>query len=463
MTVWTLGRKSAEREPFFEGVPTGATSDTGKVIVIGAGASGLTAARILQDQGRDVIVLEGRERLGGRLHTIQVGGGMVDEGGNWIHGVPENPLYHLAQDSGFTISEDNFIHPFRMKVFDQVTGRNVNPFKMLYFLWQAARVIGRYTHESLTATHTESNLADRLEKDIARVRGANNKRYFRFLLRMVIDLTAAQNSELLHPNGMALNPDYEDGKDYVIEGGYSRLIERLAARLDVRLGTIVEAINYADDGVEIVTNQGIFQGSHVIVTVPLGVLKTKAITFNPPLPTWKLEAIGNMGMGVVEKIALKFETPFWRSSTQTPRSVFYVANELGDFPAFIDTTSSAGQPMLIAFLSGEQVRRMGQDAEPFVERAAEVLKEIFPNSYQEPTAVHVTNWAQDPFSLGSYSTPAVGVSAEDYDQLAKPIAGRVLFAGEATYRERAGFVEGAIGSGIREARRILGREVDLVL
>ncbi|MEM7342795.1 MAG: FAD-dependent oxidoreductase, partial [Chloroflexota bacterium] len=135
----------------------------------------------------------------------------------------------------------------------------------------------------------------------------------------------------------------------------------------------------------------------------------------------------------------------------------------GDFPAFIDSTSSAGCPMLVAFLTGDQVRRMADDAEPFIERATEVLKKIFPDSYQDPTAVHVTNWGKDPFSRGSYSTPAIGVSAKDYEQLAQPVAGRVLFAGEATYREHAGFVEGAMGSGIREARRILGREVDLFL
>lgn len=463
MTVWNFGRKQAGPNPFFDGVPTGATRDDGKVIVIGAGAAGLSAARVLQDQGREVIVLEGRERMGGRLHTIQVGGGMVDAGGNWIHGAPENPLYYLAQDAGFTIREDNFVHPFRMKTFDQARGHSVNPFRILYLLLRAARVIGRFTGESLSTSHTESNLAERIEKDVARIRGANNKRYFRFFTRMVVDLTAAQKSELLHPNGLALNPDYVDGSDFVIEGGYRRLIERLSVGLDVRLNTVVEAIRYDDHGVEIVTNNGTFQGAHVIVTIPLGVLKAQTISFDPPLPDWKLEAIENVGVGVVEKIALKFEKAFWRKSAQTPRSVFYVANELGDFPAFIDATSSAGCPMLVAFLAGDQVRHMAEDSEPFVERATEVLQEIFPDSYQNPTAVHVTNWGEDPFSRGSYSTPAVGVSAEDYEQLSQPVGGRVLFAGEATYREHAGFVEGAMGSGIREARRILGREVDLIL
>ena len=117
---------------------------------------------------------------------------MVDAGGNWIHGSPENPLYYLAQDAGLNIHEDNFIHPFRLKIFDQARGRNVNPFRILYLLLRAAQVIGRYTNESLTATHSESNLAERIEKEVGRIFGANNKRYFRFLTRTVVDLTAAQ-------------------------------------------------------------------------------------------------------------------------------------------------------------------------------------------------------------------------------------------------------------------------------
>ena len=464
MTVWTFGRKQAARQPFIEGVPTGATrDDSGKVIVIGAGASGLSAARILQEQGREVLVLEGRERMGGRLNTIKVGGGMVDEGGNWIHGSPANPLYHLAKDAGFTLNKDNFVNPLGLKAFDKITGRGVSSFRMLYFLLRAGKALAWFGGESLTATHSESNFAERVEKEVAGTWGAANRRYYRYLLRTIVDLTAAEDSERLHPNGMALNPDYDEGSDVVIEGGYRRLIERLASGLDVRTDTIVEAIHYDDDRVEVVTNKGSFQGSHVIVTVPLGVLKAQKIAFNPPLPAWKTTAIENVGMGVVEKVVLKFEKAFWRSSSKRPRSLFYISDTTGDFPAFIDATNSAETPILIAFISGDQARQLNQDVESSIEQATTILQTVFPDSYQAPTAVHVTNWAQDPFSLGSYSTPAVGVSAEDYEQLSQPIAGRVLFAGEATYRARAGFVEGAIGSGIREARRILGRDVDLIL
>ena len=156
------------------------------------------------------------------------------------------------------------------------------------------------------------------------------------------------------------------------------MIERLASGLDVHLGTTVEAIHYGDDGVEVVTDKGTLQGSHVIVTVPLGVLKAQTIAFNPPLPAWKMTAIENMGMGVVEKVILKFEKAFWRSSPKKPRSLFYISDEIGDFPAFIDATDSAETPMLVAFLSGDQARQLNQDPDPFVERAGEILQTVFP-------------------------------------------------------------------------------------
>lgn len=106
---------------------------------------------------------------------------------------------------------------------------------------------------------------------------------------------------------------------------------------------------------------------------------------------------------------------------------------------------------------------MAEDPQPFIARAGEVLLEIFPETYEPPTDVHVTRWGTDPYSLCSYSTPTIGVTPEHYETLSEPVAGRVLFAGEATYRRHAGFVEGAIGSGIREARRLLGHEADLQL
>ncbi len=461
MVSW---RKAKPETSFFDDVPSGATSDADlKVIVVGAGAAGLSAACVLRDAGCEVVVVEGRDRVGGRLNTITIGDGIVDEGANWIHNAPSNPLCRLVAQAGLETLRDDLVDPRALKVFDKIAGKDVHPARMLYPLLRSALVMHRYSKESPSVTHREHSLAERFDGEIARVRGGTNRRYFRSLLRTLVDLASAKEAEGLAPHSFALNPADVTANDDVIIGGFVKLVDRLADGLDVRLESAVESIHYGDDSVAVVTADGTHHGSHVIVTVPLGVLKAQAITFDPPLPDTKLAGIANVGVGTVEKIIMMFDRPFWRTRTDKPRSLFYISDVLGEFPAFVDSTTSAGCPTLVAFLTGEQVEAMATDPQPFIERAGEVLKEIFPDTYRAPTAVHVTGWGVDPFSLGSYSTPAIGVSADDYEELAAPVAGRVLFAGEATDRQHAGFVEGAIGSGVREARRILGREVDLTL
>ena len=459
-----LFQRNKTRRHFFDGMPTnGAAADgDGTVIVIGAGAAGLSAARVLQAHGREVVVLEGRDRIGGRLNTIEVGGGIVDEGGNWIHGAPANPLFDLAIDAGLDVEKDELLDPRQLVTHDGVTGRRVNPAKVLYLLLRTVLVVSRFGKESIHASHAEANLAERIDVEVGRVRGDTAQRHYRALLRTVVDMIAAKESQFLHPNAIALNPD-DGGTDYVITGGYRKFTERLAHGLDIRLGAGVEAIRYDDDGVTVETTNGQHRGSHVIVTAPIGVLQAETIAFDPPLPDDKLTAIERVGAGVVEKVIMTFDEPFWQRTPDRPRSVFYISDVLGEFPAFVDATQSAGCPMLVAFLTGEQLDAMADDPQSFIDRAGEVLREIFPDTYEAPTDAHVTSWGTDPYSRCSYSTPTIGVTAAHYETLSEPVAGRVLFAGEATYRRHAGFVEGAIGSGIREARRLLGHEADLEL
>ena len=117
-----LGRKNTNRQPLFDGMPTGgaAVDAPGTVIVIGAGAAGLSAARVLHHAGRKVVVLEGRDRIGGRLNTIEVGDGIADEGGNWIHGVPANAVYHLAIEAGLDVERDDLLAPRHLEALSLI-------------------------------------------------------------------------------------------------------------------------------------------------------------------------------------------------------------------------------------------------------------------------------------------------------------------------------------------------------
>ena len=241
MTVRKFKRQQSNSASLFNGIPTGATRDVGRLIVVGAGVAGLSAARALKENGREVLILEGRERIGGRLHTINLNGSYVDEGGAWIDGVPDNPVYQMVEQVGLTTIEMNYVDPLRVKAFDEATGRWLSRWQMLFFLWRAARVIDYFSQDSLTATHAESNLAERLEKEIEKKgRSATSKKLLRYSLRTLCDLDYAEQSELLSANALAINSDYESGSEYMIQGGYSRLVECLASDLDIRLGTTVE-------------------------------------------------------------------------------------------------------------------------------------------------------------------------------------------------------------------------------
>ena len=135
----------------------------------------------------------------------------------------------------------------------------------------------------------------------------------------------------------------------------------------------------------------------------------------------------------------------------------------GNSPRFFDVTDTAGCPMLVALVAGEQSRLMTENPTRAVERAQAVLVEMFPDSYRPPSDTHITNWRHDPFSLGIYSMVGFDTQAVHFDMLAEPVDGRLLFAGEATNWRHFGYVHGAMASGIREARRILGIAADLSL
>ena len=245
------------------------------------------------------------------------------------------------------------------------------------------------------------------------------------------------------------------GGDHVPDGGYSRLIHHLAEGLDIRLSNPVSRVEYDDSGVTIQTKGGtVYSGSHVIVTVPLGVLKSGHFEFNPPLPKAKRTAIQRLDMGNLEKVILRFDALFW-TAFQDQAAMFLDKSEPGRFPFFVDMTRFAGAPTLVCLYGGGSSRRTQDRAqdEEIVAAAIEALSEILGGPVPTPSATHVTRWRSDPFSRGSYSFIPVGASPEDMHELARPVADRVLFAGEATYFDHYGTVHGAILSGVREAER----------
>ena len=245
----------------------------------------------------------------------------------------------------------------------------------------------------------------------------------------------------------------------VPEGGYRRLVTAMAAGVDVRLGVPVTEVAVAADGVRVRAADGSSEeGSHAVVTVPLGVLKRGALRFSPGLPPDRLAAIERLGFGRFEKVALRFEEPFWRAAG-FPHLVIF-PRDPGEWIVWVMGLDAFGAgPVLVFFVFHSDAGRiMGTGrGDGAVRWALDLLGEAIGAPCPEPVEVAVTSWGTDPYTAGAYTHIPPEARPADADLLGEPVGGRLLFAGEHTQSARLAYADGAMTSGIREAKRLLGQ------
>ncbi|KAJ5848477.1 hypothetical protein N7455_012434 [Penicillium solitum] len=268
-----------------------------------------------------------------------------------------------------------------------------------------------------------------------------------------------------------------EGEHSQVIGGYQQLpygLYMLPEKLDVRTGKIVTEISYdttrsnknqkavvqCEDGEK-------FMADHVVFTGSLGVLKQQKIKFEPPLPDWKRGAIDRLGFGIMNKVVLVFEEPFWDTKRDmfgllrepdNPASMVqedYAANR-GRFYLFWNVMKTTGLPCLIALMAGDAAHQA--ESTPDEEIITEVtgqLRNVFKHTtVPDPLETIITRWGQDPFTYGSYSYVAAEAFPDDYDLMARSI-GNLHFAGEATCGTHPATVHGAYLSGLRAASEII--------
>ena len=420
-----------------------------RVIVVGAGVSGLAAARALVENGIEVVVLEANDHIGGRTRTVDVGESKnVELGAFWVSGIVGNPIADVIEALGFDVEPDASLETAR--VFDE-GGSNFNILQyVLYFdLFYRFLEQGRLQGASL------GNAIDGwIESQGYRGSAA---RLARFTARSLFENLEGAPVDLISLEAL-LTREVLSGGDHVPVGGWTRLLDYLAEPLDIRTSEPVATISWDVDGVSVSTARGGYRGSHVIVTAPLGVIKAGSIDFESGLPQAKREAIARLGVGDVEKVALSYDEVWWGNGGGGEGAIFVDnASELV-FPYFLDFTSHYGAPTLIglysAFFAQQTVQANWTDDE-IVSGARAALSAVFGQD-PEPVATALSHWTASPFTLGAYSYVPVGATVNDLRTLAQPVDGRVLFAGEATAHEPAGWatVHGAFLSGLREAKRL---------
>ncbi|KAK4593977.1 hypothetical protein RGQ29_017877 [Quercus rubra] len=441
------------------------------VIVIGGGMAGIAAARALYDASFQVVLLESRDRIGGRVHTDYSFGFPVDLGASWLHGVcKENPLAPLIGRLGLPLyrtSGDNSVlydHDLESYALFDMDGNQV-PQELVTKVGEAFESILKETDKIREESSSDMSILNAFSivferRPELRLEGLAHKVLQWYLCRMegwfaadaeTISLKCWDQEELL-PGGHGL-----------MVRGYIPVINTLAKGLDIRLGHRVTKIVRRYNGVKVTVEDGrTFVADAAIVAVPLGVLKVKSIKFEPKLPEWKETAISELGVGIENKIVLHFEKVFW------PNVEFLgvVAETSYGCSYFLNLHKATGHSVLVYMPAGQ----LAKDIEKMSDEAAAnfaylQLKRILPNA-SAPIQYLVSRWGTDINSLGSYSYDTVGKPHDLYERLRIPVD-NLFFAGEATSSDYPGSVHGAFSTGMMAAEdcrmRVLERygELDL--
>lgn len=290
-----------------------------------------------------------------------------------------------------------------------------------------------------------------------------------------LEYSNATNYHQLSLQGWDIDAGNEwEGSHTMVVGGYQsvpRGLLCLPTPLDLRQKSPVNKITYTAEGqtgpATIECEDGFrIEADFVVNTIPLGVLKHGGIQFEPPLPSWKSDAISRLGFGVLNKVILVYKIPFWDED----RDIFGVlrnptnrnsldqndyASQRGRFFQWFNISKTSGLPVLLALMAGDA----GYDTEQtpnddLVAEATSILRSVYGARVPDPIETVVTRWASDKFARGSYSSAGPAMHADDYDTMARPL-GNLFFAGEHTTGTHPATVHGAYLSGLRAASEVL--------
>ncbi|XP_039767563.1 peroxisomal N(1)-acetyl-spermine/spermidine oxidase isoform X2 [Ornithorhynchus anatinus] len=460
-----------------------------RVLVVGGGLSGLGAAqRLCRHQAfPHVRLLEATARAGGRICSRAHCGGVVEMGAHWIHGPSKgNPVFQLALEYGLLgekeMSEENQLievggHPGLPSVSYSSSGKIVS-LDLVTDMANLFYTLLDQTREFLHVAETPiPSVGQFLKREIARhaaewegdeetkrLKLAVLKNFFN--LECSVSGTHSMDLVALGPFGeYAMLP----GLDCTFPEPVKTIHWNGSFQEENLPGQTFPVRVECEDGEQ-------FLADHVIVTVPLGVLKEKQDSlFQPPLPLPKVEAIRKIGFGTNNKIFLEFEEPFWEADCQQIELVWEDTSPLVDAASDLKDTwfqkligflvlppFETGH-VLCGFIAGQESEFMETlSDEEVLSSLTQVLRRMTGNpQLPAPKGVLRSKWHSAPYTRGSYSYVAVGSTGEDVDLLAEPLPAdspspQVLFAGEATHRTFYSTTHGALLSGWREADRLIG-------
>jgi len=439
-------------------VSVGRERGSDRVLVIGGGIAGLAAAWRLQQSGLDVAVLEARDRVGGRLWTAyDYGRFPVELGAEFIHG-DRVITWRFLERYGLRTLDD----PSQDRRYVGVDGRVFPSEELSRPLGEGIFApLGRASEEWFAAGKPDTDLATAL-RWWAQEEGIELTPQLWELWRTLASIGWSADLEEIGVYG-DVEATYEgDGwRNWRIVEGQQALAERLAAELGsrVRLGCVVERIDWSGDGVRVVTRDSVMTADWVIVALPLGVLQSGEVEFVPGLPAELQEAIVRLSPGYSMKIVVEFSEDPWTPEigclfVTTPHGIWERPG-LG---------FGAPEPVFSLLVGGSDARRLGALREE--EAVREVVQALGALVGKELTGAvrraQVIDWGRDPWCRGGYSVVPPGASGLRA-RFSTVVDGRIVFAGEHTSVERPSTVHGAIESGLRAAEQILSLRTTLTL